>query len=71
MMEEAGGALIIDPEVEDQMVAAIETVMAHPEQADIRAAAGRKWVEDGYIRDDLARRMAVFLERVLSESRKV
>lgn len=71
MMEEAGGALVIDPEVEDQMVAAIETVMDHPDQADIRAAAGRKWVENGYIRDDLARRMAVFLERVLSESRKV
>jgi len=68
MMEEAGGALVIDPEVEDQMVGAIENVMDHPDQAMQRAESGRQWVEDGYIRDDLARRMAVFLERVLRQS---
>ena len=69
MMEEARGALVIDPEAEDQMVAAIETVMNHPDEAAARAESGRRWVEKGYIRDDLARRMAVFLERVLAESR--
>ncbi len=65
MMAEAKGALVIDPEAQDQLVAAIENVMDHPSEAAERALAGRRWVEEGYIRDDLARKMAVFLERVL------
>jgi colanic acid biosynthesis glycosyl transferase WcaI len=68
LMAEAGGALVIDPEVPDQLVSAIEEVMAHPEEAMARAAAGRRWVEEGYIRDELARKMAAFLERILSEN---
>ena len=69
MMEEANGALVIDPEVEDQMVSAIENIMSDPESARLRAESGRNWVDDGFIRDDLARRMAVFLEKVLDENR--
>jgi glycosyltransferase involved in cell wall biosynthesis len=69
MMEEANGALVIDPEAEDQMVAAIENVMGHPEEAARRAESGRRWVEAGFLRDDLARRMAIFLERILADSR--
>ena len=68
MMEEANGALVIDPEVEDQMVSAIENIMSDPESARLRAESGRNWVDDGFIRDDLARRMAVFLEKVLEEA---
>jgi glycosyltransferase involved in cell wall biosynthesis len=70
MISEAGGALVIDPEAEDQLVRAIEEVMDHPEEAAARAAAGRHWVEHGFIRDDLARRMARFLERVLADSKE-
>jgi colanic acid biosynthesis glycosyl transferase WcaI len=68
MMEEAGGALVIDPEVEDQLVTAIETVMDQPEEAASRAVAGRRWVDQDFIRDDLARKMARFLERILASS---
>jgi len=68
MMEEANGALVIDPEVEDQMVSALETIISDPESAKLRAESGRNWVDDGFIRDDLARRMAVFLEKVLEEA---
>ena len=68
MMEEAGGALVIDPEVADQLVAAIEEVIANPEAAGRRAAAGRRWVEAGFLRDDLARKMSAFLERVVREA---
>jgi colanic acid biosynthesis glycosyl transferase WcaI len=68
MMEEAGGAQIIDPEAEDQMVEAIEQAIDHPEAATIRAAAGRRWVEEGFIRDDLARKMSAFLARVLADA---
>jgi glycosyltransferase involved in cell wall biosynthesis len=69
MMEEADGALIIDPENVDQMQAAIELVMDEPEAAARRARAGRNWVEKGFNRNVLARRMARFLERVLADSR--
>lgn len=67
MMTEAGGALVIDPEVADQLIAAIDEVIAHPEQAARRAEAGRRWVEAGFLRDDLARKMSAFLERVVRE----
>lgn len=69
MMEEAQGALVIDPEDEDQMVAAIERVMDEPEEARRLAEAGRRWVDEDFIRDDLARRMARFLEQVLETER--
>jgi colanic acid biosynthesis glycosyl transferase WcaI len=68
MMEEAGGALVIDPEVADQLVAAIEEIIANPEAASRRAAAGRRWVDAGFLRDDLARKMSAFLERVVREA---
>lgn len=68
MMDEAGGALVIDPEVVDQLVAAIGEVLSNPEAAGRRAAAGRRWVEAGFLRDDLARKMAAFLERVVREA---
>jgi glycosyltransferase involved in cell wall biosynthesis len=70
MMEEAEAALVIDPEVQSQMVSAIEEIMDCPAEAAKRAASGRRWVEQGFIRDDLARKMAAFLERILSESRR-
>jgi glycosyltransferase involved in cell wall biosynthesis len=69
MLEESGGALLIDPENPDQMRAAIDEIIAEPEAAASRARAGREWVEAGFIRDDLALEMAAFLERVLLESR--
>ncbi|MBY0401720.1 glycosyltransferase family 4 protein [Myxococcota bacterium] len=68
MMEEADGALVIDPEVADQLIAAIDEIIARPEEAARRAAAGRRWVEAGFLRDDLARKMSAFLERVVRES---
>ena len=68
MMEEANGAFVIDPEAEDQMVHAIEAVMSDPASAQRRAESGRRWVDEGFIRDDLARKMATFLERVLEQS---
>ena len=68
MMDEAKGALVIDPEAPDQLVAAIEEVRARPDEAQRRALAGRHWVEAGFLRDDLARRMSAFLERVVRDS---
>ena len=70
LMEEAEGALVIDPENVDQMVAAIESVMRDPESAAARAASGRRWVDAGFLRDDLARGMATFIERVVEREAK-
>ena len=69
MINEAGGALVIDPENPDQMQDAIEQVIDDPEAAATRARAGRDWVDSGFIRDDLARKMAAFLESVLRDQR--
>ena len=68
MMAEADGALIIDPEVADQLVAAIEEVIERPDEARLRAEAGRRFVEAGFLRDDLARKMSAFLQRVVRDS---
>ena len=68
MMDEAQGALVIDPEDADRMVETIEGVLHDPSEARTRARAGRAWVEEGFIRDDLARRMATFMEQVLERS---
>ena len=68
MMAEADGALIIDPEVADQLVAAIEEVIERPDEARLRAEAGRRLVAAGFLRDDLARKMSAFLERVVRDS---
>jgi colanic acid biosynthesis glycosyl transferase WcaI len=71
MMQEARGALVIDPESQNQLISAIEEVLDHPDEARERAISGRLWVEDGFIRDDLARKMARFLERVQAESKAI
>jgi glycosyltransferase involved in cell wall biosynthesis len=68
MMNQAGGALVIDPEDCQQLVRAIEDVIARPEEAATRAAAGRRWVEQGFVRDSLARKMSRFLEQVADSS---
>jgi len=63
LMEEAQGALVIDPEDPEKLADAIDYAMQNPEPMAAYAAAGRHWVESGFIRDDLARNMATFLER--------
>ncbi len=70
MIEEAQAALVIDPEDEDQLAKAIEQVVDSPSEAAERARAGRLWVEGGFLRDDLARRMAGFLERIVAAGRR-
>lgn len=65
MVSEAKAALVIDPEKGDQLAAAILEVRDHPESAHGRAVSGREWVEAGFQRDELARRMAKFLERTV------
>jgi glycosyltransferase involved in cell wall biosynthesis len=69
MLVDAGAATIIDPEDPDQLAAAVLELKRSPEAALERARAGRKWVEAGFVRNDLARRMLAFLERVTRPER--
>jgi glycosyltransferase involved in cell wall biosynthesis len=55
---------VIDPEDPDQLAEVIDQIRAQPEEAERRATAGREWVEREFRRDDLALRMAGFLESV-------
>jgi hypothetical protein len=51
--------------VADQLVTAIDEVIARPDEARRRAEAGRRFVEAGFLRDDLARKMSAFLEHIV------
>lgn len=64
LVEDAKAGFVIDPEDPDRLVEALEYVRSHPDEAAARARAGRAWVEENFVRDDLARHMASFLERV-------
>jgi glycosyltransferase involved in cell wall biosynthesis len=62
LVEEAKAGFVIDPEESRQLAEAVRYVRAHPEEAEARARTGREWVQKHFLRDDLARQMAVFLE---------
>lgn len=64
LVEEAKAGFVVDPEDGEQLAAVLEQVRAHPEEAAARARAGREWVDQGFQRDVLARKMAAFLERI-------
>jgi len=68
MLRDADAALIIDPENAEQLARAVLELKKSPEAARERARKGRKWVEAGFVRDDLARRLAAFLARTLEEA---
>jgi len=69
MIEEAKAGFVIDPETPDQLARAVRYIRSHPEEAQMRAQAGRDWVAANFQRDDLARAMARFLEEVANRAR--
>ncbi len=62
LMEKAEAAYLVEPERGEELAAVIDTLRSHPEDATARARNGRKWVEANFSRDDLALKMARFLE---------
>ena len=54
-----------DAEDDRPLEAAIRRVLDQPEEAAERARRGRERVEREFIRDELARRMAAFIERMI------
>jgi glycosyltransferase involved in cell wall biosynthesis len=70
LVEEAGAAMVIEPERADALAEAVRRAMDDPARAATLAAAGRRWVEADFLRDTQARRMADFLERVAEAERR-
>ena len=62
MVEKTESAWAIDPEDPEALIEAIREIASRPDEAKRRAAAGRRWVERDFVRDELARRMLVFLQ---------
>ena len=65
MTEEAGAAWVIDPQDPQAMADAVEAIAQQPEEAKRRAAAGRRWVKDEFVRDTLALRMLDFMKKTV------
>jgi len=65
MVAEAGAATIIDPENTEQLVDGIAAIQADLPAAKAKAVSGREWVLADFQRNELARRMASFLESVV------
>ena len=70
MTEAAEVALTIDPEDPDALTDAIEQIRSNPEAAQRRAKAGRIWVEENFVRRDLARRMIAFVEDCVERTQR-
>ena len=65
LVEETKSAFVIDPEDAPALAGAVAEIRGEPAEAAARARAGRAWVDAEFQRDELARRMATFLERVV------
>jgi glycosyltransferase involved in cell wall biosynthesis len=61
MTREADVALVTRPEDPEALAASIANVLDDPETASKRARRGREWVNENFVRDDLARRMLAFI----------
>ena len=65
LIEAADAARSIDAEQPEALAEAILACRRAPDETAAMAARGRAWVEAGFVRDDLARRMLSFVERVI------
>jgi glycosyltransferase involved in cell wall biosynthesis len=69
LVESAGAAISLEPEQPEALADAILACRRDPEGTAAMARRGREWVESGFVRDDLARRMLSFVERVVGARR--
>ena len=65
LVEEGGSGLTITPEDPEALESAIRAILTEPQAARERARRGREQVEASFLRDELARQMARFLERAI------
>ena len=69
MTEASNVALTIDPEDPGALVDAIQKIRNEPEIARERAKAGRIWVEENFVRTELAKKMMDFVEECVERTR--
>lgn len=70
MADTSGVALTIDPEDPIALAEAIQEIRQNPAAAAERAHAGRIWVEENFVRKDLARKMIAFVETCVESSQR-
>ena len=69
MTEASNVALTIDPEDPGALVGAIQQIRNEPESARERAKAGSSWVEENFVRTELAMKMLDFVEKCVERTR--
>ena len=69
MTEASNVALTINPEDPGALVDAIQEIRNEPEVAEARAKAGRSWVEENFVRTELAKKMMDFIEECVERNR--
>lgn len=70
LVESARAAVSVEPEQPEALAEAILACRHDAEGTRAMARRGREWVASGFVRDELARRMLSFVERVLRERRR-
>jgi glycosyltransferase involved in cell wall biosynthesis len=63
LVADVDAGLVIEPEQPEALAAAVTRAMDEPEEGRARARRGLEWIRRGFLRDDLARRMAAFMGR--------
>jgi colanic acid biosynthesis glycosyl transferase WcaI len=66
LVERADAARSVDAEQPEALAEAILACRRDPDETAAMARRGREWVEAGFVRDELARRMLCFIEDVSS-----
>ena len=69
LIEDARAACCLDAEQPEALAETILACQGTPDETAAMALRGRKWVEAGFVRDDLARRMLSFVQRIVGNER--
>jgi glycosyltransferase involved in cell wall biosynthesis len=69
MIETAEAARSLDPEQPEALAETILACRQAPEETADMARRGREWVENGFVREDLARRMLSFVLQIVAKQR--
>ena len=65
MARESNVALVTEPENPEALARAIQEVRDQPDETQRRASLGRQWVQENFVRAELARKMLRFIQNTL------
>ncbi|MAJ59747.1 MAG: hypothetical protein CBC48_07060 [bacterium TMED88] len=65
MARESDVALVTEPESPEALTRAIQQIQDQPDEAQRRATLGRQWVQENFVRAELARKMLRFVQATL------